>query len=265
MKGVKSFKKIKHLCKIINKEKVSDDFYSLEIISPFITQNSSPGQFINIKCNKEGLLLRRPFGISDINRKKGTFKVLIKIVGDGTKWLSELIKGDDLNVLGPLGNGFSYGDDIEDKLVYLVSGGTGIAPFPFLARALKNYTNKIILFSGFKNKKECLNKRFFDKLNIKSVIATDDGSLDKKGFVSDIVLKEIKNKKKPDKIYACGPNQMLKAVSLIAKKYKIDCQISLEEKMACGFGVCMGCTVMTKTGNKLVCKDGPVFSAKEVF
>lgn len=264
MKGLKTFKKIKHFCKIVNKEKVSSDFCSIEILSPFITQNSSPGQFINIRCNKEGLLLRRPFGISDVNLKKGTFKVLFKIVGDGTKWLCSN-RGDDLDILGPLGNGFGYDSDIKNKLVYFVSGGTGIAPFPFLIKVLKDYTDKLVLFSGFKTKKECLNKKFFDKLNIKSFVATDDGSFGKKGFVSDILIKEIKNGKVPDKIYACGPNQMLKTVSLFSKKYRIDCQISLEEKMACGFGICMGCTVKTKSGNKLVCKDGPVFKAEEVF
>ena len=259
------FKEIIHKCKIINKEKITDDFYSLEIVSPKLSKNSLPGQFINVKCNDNKLLLRRPFGISDIYLKNNTLKILYKVVGDGTKCLSVMNVGDELDVLGPLGKGFGYDNSLNDKLVYLVSGGTGIAPFPYLIKSIKRYTNKIILFSGFKNKKEYLGEKYFEGLEVRNYISSDDGSIGSKGFITDILLNEIKLKKIPSNIYACGPEEMLKKVSLIAEKYKIDCEISLEEKMACGFGVCMGCTIKTKNGNKLVCKDGPVFKAEEIF
>ena len=223
-----------------------------------------PGQFFNIRINDSYTpLLRRPFGAHKIEKNK--VSILYKIVGEATAALSAKLKGNTVNVIGPLGNGFN----ISEKEAILIAGGYGIAPLYALALSLrggaKRRRGNLSIFIGANTKKQVIYDDKFRKLGVKVRIATDDGSKGQKGLVTDILENRLRTGAvRKAVIYACGPKAMLKAVAKIAKQYKIKCQLSLEEYMACGIGTCLGCAVKTKDGYKMVCKDGPVFDAKDI-
>jgi len=232
--------------------------------------------------------LRKPFGFHRVDRNN--IEVLYEIVGKGTEILSSKKPGDHLDIIGPLGNGFYYrGQRTEDRGQILVAGGIGVAPLLFLAEELKNQrtkerkNTKVVVLIGAKTKRAILCEREFKDLGCAVMVATDDGSKGHKGFVTEVFQQIINENENGDSayfsrtatkgkigavpilaIYACGPKAMLKETASIAKEHKIPCQVLLEEYMACGVGVCLGCAVMTKDGYKMVCKDGPVFNASEV-
>jgi dihydroorotate dehydrogenase electron transfer subunit len=208
--------------------------------------------------------LRRPFSIHDV--KKDTISFLYRVVGKGTKLLSE-IKSEMLPLLGPLGKGYDLTPDSKGSIgagkkicfnPIIVAGGTGIASVYFLAAKLKK---KGVLYYGVRTKKDllCLDK--FKKIDWKIVVSTDDGSKGYKGYITDLISKNLKNS---DMLFACGPIPMLKKVLHVAKEKNIKGFISLEEKMACGIGNCQGCAVKIKGEYKMVCKDGPVFKIEEL-
>jgi len=213
-------------------------------------ESYKPGQFVMLKSPSSGVFLRRPFGIMEL--KDGILALLYKIRGQGTLSMSTLTEEDTVSIEAPLGNGFNL--NYEGQVVY-VAGGAGLPPLISLHSHLKKGN---FLF-GVKTESEIP----FDYIPGKTTIATEDGTYGFKGFVTD-VLKEIKIEK-PLTIYACGPAQMLKQVSDIAKNIGAKCQVSYEERMACGFGVCSGCVVKTVSGNKSVCVNGPVFNAEEIL
>ena len=215
-------------------------------------------------------LLRKPFGFHRIvgNHKKQIIEILYESIGKGTRALSARKPGEALDIIGPLGNGFNLE---RQGASILVAGGIGAAPLLMLAeelvrnRKLKIGKNILVLL-GARSKNDILGEKEFKKAGCKVKIVTDDGSKGHKGFVSALLQKILTtNDKRPTTIYACGPKAMLKEVAGIAGKNKIPCQLLLEEYMACGVGVCLGCAVMTKSGYKMVCKDGPVFEASEVI
>jgi dihydroorotate dehydrogenase electron transfer subunit len=209
-----------------------------------------PGQFINIKI--ENFFLRRPFSIC--NFKEDTISIIYKIVGKGTKSLSKMKPNKSLNVLYPLGNGFDLNDVEKRGKIILVGGGVGIPPLYFLAKELKKLKINFEVVLGFTTYEESFFvKEFLDisKLHVASI----DGKIGKKGLVTDI-LKEISH----DYYFTCGPLAMLKAVHKIGKEG----QLSLEERMGCGFGACMGCSLRTSTKVKRVCAEGPIFKSSEV-
>ena len=211
-----------------------------------------PGQFIDIKI--EGFFLRRP--ISILNWTDDTVYIIFKTVGAGTQKLAELPAGTELSVLMPLGNGFDIAPGMYASKPLLVGGGIGMPPIFGVAKALKRagITPKVVL--GFNSSDDILPQEGFLGLGIKPLILTVDGSAGLKGFVTDAV-RAIDT----DYIYACGPLAMLKAL----RPYIERGQISLEERMGCGFGACMGCNIKTKNGMKRVCKDGPVFDVSEIY
>ena len=210
-----------------------------------------PGQFIDIKI--EGFFLRRP--ISILNWTDSMIYIIFKTVGAGTKKLSELPAGTELSVLMPLGNGFDIAPGMYASRPVLVGGGIGMPPIYGLAKALRKAGTKPIVVLGFNTAQDILPLEGFRSLGIEPVIMTADGSAGHKGFVTEAV-----KRLDFDYIYACGPLAMLKAL----RPYIERGQLSLEERMGCGFGACMGCSLKTKHGMKRVCKDGPVFDAQEI-
>lgn len=245
--------------KIIFNKKIALHHHVLAFRTPKGAKKVNPGQFFNVKVGGSyDPLLRRPFGAHKIAGSK--IEILYKVVGKATKILSERKPDEMLDVLGPLGNGF----DIKSLLssgsssVALIAGGHGVAPLYALAKNLKTFGLKISVFIGASSKKYVVCDGDFKKLGLKVHVATEDGSKGHKGLVTDLL-------KSGCSICACGPKPMLKAVAKLSGKYKTYCQVSMEEYLGCGTGICMGCAIKTCSGNKLVCKDGPVFNAKEII
>ena len=237
---------------------IGKDTFLLKITQHEIAKTIKPGQFCNVKVSESNFpLLRRPFSISDVDGDIISF--MIDIVGEGTKILSEKKKGDKIDILGPLGRGF--GLDGEFKVVIMVAGGIGLAPFPFVEKYLDG-KKETRLYYGARNKENVIDYHFNNKN-----ISTDDGSF---GFDGNIVklLESNLNKfdKENTKFIACGPNPMLSAFKKFCLTNDLCAEVSLESAMACGFGICQGCPVEpTDEGYyKLICKDGPVFNIKDV-
>lgn len=239
-------------------EKIGDKIFLMKVFSPAIAYIAKPGQFCNIKVSENDFpLLRRPFSVCDVDGDYVFF--MFDIHGEGTKILSSKKNGDTVELLGPLGIGFVYDDDYETAVI--VAGGLGTAPFPFLIKNLPEDKNVICLVGG-RSKKNIVTH------GLKNIaIATDDGSDGFKGTVIDLLKEEIEGiSKKKLRIFACGPNAMLKALQKYSIENNYDCQISVECAMACGFGICQGCPVDSASGDSylLVCKDGPVFNVNAV-
>ncbi len=213
---------------------------------------TTPGQFINIKL--DGFFLRRPISVCDYDEK--TVTILYKVVGKGTHCLSTLPTGMPLDVLTGLGNGYDIEKSGQTPL--LIGGGVGVPPMYRLAKDLIKQKKKPIVILGFRTKKEEFYANEFRELGAVVHIATEDGSLGTKGFVTDI----IKSLSDYSYFYACGPEAMLKAVS---DTTITSGQLSFEERMGCGFGACMGCSCKTKYGTKRICKDGPVLEKEEII
>lgn len=248
------------LYEIIKKSQTAEDTFDLTLSCRELSDLANPGQFVHISV--PGFFLRRPISICDIDKDNGTIRIVFQIKGKGTDALSKFEVGDRLDMLGPLGIGFKLLD--TDKKVITVGGGIGTPPMLSVA---KNYSENATAISGFRTKNLVILQEDFKAQGNKTILCTDDGTAGEKGFVTDALIRCIKEEK-PDMIYACGPIVMLKAVSKIAIENEIRCQISLEERMACGVGACLGCAVkMTRGGREFyghVCKNGPVFDAREV-
>lgn len=207
-----------------------------------------------------GVFLRRPLSIFAAG--KTTVEFLYRVVGRGTKNLSSLKPGKTIAVLGPLGSGYDLKTASSGCLPLLIAGGTGVASLNFLACKLGR---EGVLFYGGKTKKDLVAVKNFRKCGWSVEIATEDGSLGYKGFVTDL-LSEFLSKESGEsyRLYACGPHAMLAKVASIARDNDLPASVSLEEKMACGVGNCQGCAVKTVEGFKMACKDGPVFDAEEI-
>jgi len=238
---------------VVSNREIKREIFLLKVRDNKIAANVVPGQFVHIRIgNSFSPLLRRPFSIHDVGGD--TFAILYKIRGKGTFLLSKYKPGDQLDIIGPLGKGF----DVKkyDKIA-IVAGGMGVAPFYFLAKKLK--AKELTILLGAATEEELVHVDEFSKLG-KLKITTEDGSLGTKGMVSEL-LREIRGS---DLVVACGPTPMLEVVKSFTAKYDISCQLSLEGRMACGLGVCLGCAVKSANGYKYVCKDGPVFWSSEV-
>ena len=248
--------------KIISNKKIKENYWHLEFESAIIAKNALPGQFVNIRVGHGFVpLLRRPISIYAVKGVK--VKLFYQAVGTGTQSLSQRKSGELLDLIGPLGNGFDYRQAVKakDARSILIAGGMGVAPLFFLAEKIK--TSQPLVLIGAKTQKQILCMQEFKKLGCTVKLATDDGSLGFKGKVTDL-LKLVLGQTKGLGLFSCGPRPMLKRVSEISCENKIPAQLSLEEHLACGTGACLGCVVATKSGYKRVCKDGPVFSSKEL-
>jgi len=253
--------------KIIKNSKVGENYFHLIISSGKIASIALPGQFVNIKISERLFpLLRRPLSVHMV--KGSAIHFFYEVVGKGTEALSRKIAGEELDLIGPLGNGFTAD---KKKKAILVAGGMGVAPLTFLAEKLTESKTqkskiKVSVLIGARTKKQILCENEFKKLGCDVKIATDDGSSGFKGKVTDLLNRLLRTTHyELPAIYACGPKLMLKAVSEISKVNRIPAQLSLEEHMACGIGACLGCVVNTQDGMKRVCKEGPVFEAEEII
>jgi dihydroorotate dehydrogenase electron transfer subunit len=217
-----------------------------------------------VRCDKE-TILPRPFSVHSVEGNE--ISLLISVVGKGTGWLSKKKKNDTLDIFGPLGNGFTVNPKSQNIL--LVAGGMGIAPLRFLAERAAALGNKVTFINGAQSK-ECLvsvnppqslYNRGMLPASFQCINATDDGSEGFKGFATQLIPHYLKN---IDQVFACGPAAMYQTMARMPELKGKDVQLSLEQVMACGVGVCYGCTIKTKNGLKQVCKDGPVFNMDEV-
>ncbi len=252
---------------IVSNTDVKPGYFLMEIKAPQVARHARPGQFLTIRCgNTTSPLLRRPFGFHRINN--AGFQILYEVVGKGTRLLSDMKPGQEIDILGPLGNGFTIPDKPKDLVI--MAGGIGVAPLVALAEKLVHGSrfavnrNPLILL-GARTKNDILCERDFIKLGCEVRISTDDGSQGFKGVVTDLLEDLLSSiDYRPSTIYACGPEAMLKEVAAITRKRNVKSYASLEENIACGVGACLGCAIETKSGYRLVCEDGPVFNLNEV-
>ena len=254
------------LCRVSEHMPVTEDIFRMTLRAEVLAQRSQPGQFVQLKVNP-GIdpLLRRPFSIHRVHRKTGEIELLIRVVGQGTAMLQKARKGDLFDLVGPLGNGFSATGDFGQALV--VAGGMGIAPMAFLIDELLDADKKVTLLWGARSGKEITGLTAFEKRIVSVRTVTEDGSLGQQGMVTDVfqsVWTDL-GRDGTTRGYACGPKPMLKAFQPMALESGFEWEVSLEENMACGIGVCFGCAVKTSDGDyRMVCSDGPVFPLKDI-
>lgn len=217
---------------------------------------TAPGQFVNIGI--PGKYLRRPISICDYSHERGEVVLLYDVIGEGTKAMSEMKQGDNVDMLNGLGNGFSLDSGAESPL--LLGGGIGCAPLLNLARALKRLGKNPIAILGYNKAADSFGMdKWFEEIGVEAHIATVDGSVGTKGFVTDVIREKNIN---GDYFHACGPMPMLKA---LCNGLDIPGEVSIESRMGCGFGACMCCSVETRDGSKRICKDGPIFRKEELI
>lgn len=245
---------------IIENRALSEGYYIMRVKSPEIAKVAVAGQFSMLQPKNEIRILRRPISIHSVDKEKGEMEYYYEVLGAGTKEFATLNIGDTINIQGPLGKGFDI--NIKNQNVVAIGGGLGIAPLKELLINLKA-NNKVLHIAGGRNEKHLSILSSFPS-DIETLTSTDDGSLGHKGTVVD-VLREYLKENKINIIYTCGPHVMMVAVARVAKEFGIRCQVSLEERMACGVKACMGCSIPTTKGMQKVCYDGPVFEAEEVI
>lgn len=246
---------------VLSNRRLNRDQAVLELKSAVTLEAIEPGQFGNILVDKSAnIFLRRPFSIYQVNHETNTISFLIKGIGEGTKTLINTKAGDFLSVIFPLGKGFNSPD--KKSKVMLVGGGVGVAALMMLAENLKKEDHQVEILLGARSAYDLVELDTFARFGTVHT-TTEDGTKGTKGFVTDHSL--FKNDIKTfDKIYTCGPEPMMKAVAGIAAQYNISCEVSLENTMACGYGVCLCCVTETVIGHRCVCTDGPVFDIKQL-
>ncbi|MDD6401933.1 MAG: dihydroorotate dehydrogenase electron transfer subunit [Lachnospiraceae bacterium] len=250
--------KVKMTANIVRQDNIATDIFSMVVDAKEIAQSAKPGQFANLYSSDGSKLLPRPISICEVDKEAGTLRFVYRVAGEGTKEFSKLTSDHQIDILGPLGNGY----DLKEKKAILIGGGIGIPPMLQLAKEL-NCDKSIVL--GYRDE-EFLSKEF--EPYGKVYMSSDSGTIGVKGTVLDAIREYgIEG----DVIYACGPTPMLKAIQEYALSNGIEAQLSLEERMACGVGACLACVCKSKevddhskVNNKRVCKDGPVFYAEEV-
>lgn len=252
--------KYKELARVISQEQIAAGVYSMWIQTDEIADKAIAGQFISVYCKDGAKLLPRPISICEVDKERKALRIVYRVVGGGTEEMSGYVSGDYIDILGPLGNGFMQ----REKKAILIGGGIGIPPMVELAKSLKGKC-EVQIVAGYRDELFLIDEL---RSNGTLYIATEDGSKGTKGTVIDAIKAEgIVG----DVIYSCGPTPMLRAIKEYALEKEIECQISLEEKMACGIGACLACVCKSKekdrhtnVNNKRICKDGPVFLAEEV-
>ena len=254
--------KLKMKSTVIEQKMIADGICSMWLDAKEVAVQAKPGQFISVYSNDKSRVLPRPISICEIDREKGTLRIVFRVVGKGTEEFSKAEAGDSFEILGPLGNGFPI-EEAKGKKVLMIGGGIGVPP---MLQTAKEIEGEAIIVSGYRN------QDLFLKEELESAgtlfITTEDGSVGTKGNVVDAIRE---NQIEADMIFACGPKPMLRALKNYALEKGIPCWISMEEKMACGVGACLACVCQSKdvdshshVHNKRICKDGPVFLSTEV-
>ena len=280
---------------ILGQERLAADCCRISLFSPEIAGSARPGQFLHVRINPgPEPLLRRPFSVHAVNRETGEIALLFRVAGRGTALLAEKKKGEFLDVIGPLGRGFTL--PAAGQRAALVAGGIGIAPLYFLLQMLAGSRNPPDVLLGARTARELLLVREVQELANggarpeqlfrtggrpgslggflcaspgKVMVATDDGSCGHRGPVTDLLAKLLAEKK-VEMVYACGPPAMLKAVASLLERAGADGEVSLEERMGCGIGACLSCVCKTRGESgrdfsyRRVCLEGPVFKARDV-
>ncbi len=244
------------IAKVTANTKPMKSAHLLWLEAPGIAKQAKPGQFVMVRCGEnDEHPLRRPFSIHQ--RENDKIALLFNVVRGGTQWLSQRASGDNLDLLGPLGNGFSISPD--SKKLLMIAGGMGIAPMVFLAgEAIKRGLLVTLLYGA------PTAAQLYPHLpnEVRLVTATEDGSQGKKGMITGVLPDFIKDS---NQIFACGPLAMYQTMAKMSELKNQSVQISLEVRMGCGLGVCYGCTVKTKNGLKQVCQDGPIFELNDIL
>ena len=254
---------VKLQAKLIKKEQLKPDIYKFSISAKQIVDIAKPGQFIEIRVT-DGLdpFLRRPISIYNMDKGNGVLEIIFRIQGKGTEILSRRKEGENIDIIGPLGYGTFKYDGYKN--IAILGGGIGVFPLYELAKQSKKEA-KINTYLGFRNKEAVILEEEFKSISDKLVITTDDGSYKIHGFAINELKKDIENEK-IDCIFSFLSLPLLKDAQKLAEEINIPCQISLEEKMGCGLGVCLGCAVEVTTGGyEHVCKQGPVFESNKVI
>lgn len=281
--------KFEEIAVVVDQSSLGNGIYDLTLKTDKIAKAAKAGQFVSVYSNDKSKLLPRPISLCGINRDDDTIRLVYRVTGEGTgtEEFSKLVRGDKVRILGPLGNGFTVQ---PGKKAFLIGGGIGVPPMLQLAKdinagivqtsgeeknsgqaamegaEIKTAVCDMNIVMGYRDENTFLLDEF--KEQAASFVATEDGSVGTKGNVID-AIKE--NALEADVIYACGPMPMLRALKAYAAEHDMDCFVSMEERMACGIGACLACVCKTKdkdansnVNNKRICKEGPVFDAKEV-
>lgn len=257
--------KYEEIVTVLSQRSLGNDIYDLVLQTKDIAGDAKAGQFVSVYSNDKSKLLPRPISLCGIDREKGTLRLVYRVTGQGTgtEEFSRLKEGDTVKLLGPLGNGFTVE---SGKKAFLIGGGIGVPPMLQLAKEMKAAGENLQVVMGYRNADTFLLDEF--EAVAETFVATEDGSLGTKGNVIDAIKNEKLN---ADVIYACGPTPMLRALKNYAEENNMVCYISMEERMACGIGACLACVCKSRNkdahsnvNNKRICKEGPVFNAKEV-
>lgn len=250
---------------VVSQKQIGTGIYDLTIQTKEIAAAAKAGQFVSVYSNDASKLLPRPISLCGIDRKAGTLRLVYRVTGEhtGTEEFSRLQAGDTMKIMGPLGNGFTVE---KGRKTFLIGGGIGVPPMLQLAKEMKDAGENFQIVMGYRDAGTFLLDEF--KEQGESFVATEDGSVGTKGNVLDAIRE---NHLDADVIYACGPTPMLRALKAYAEEQNMICYVSMEERMACGIGACLACVcnstekdAHSNVKNKRICKEGPVFNAKEV-
>ena len=259
--------KFQETATVVKQQELGAGIFDLTLQTKDIAAAAKAGQFVSVYSNDPSKLLPRPISLCGIDKEKGLIRLVYRVTGEGTgtEEFSKLKEGDSVKILGPLGNGFTVE---EGKTAFLIGGGIGVPPMLQLAKDINAAGNvpKMQIIMGYRDENTFLLDEF--KEQAESFVSSDNGAVGTKGTVVDAIKA---NGLKADVIYACGPTPMLRALCDYADENGMTCYISMEERMACGIGACLACVCKTKekdhhtnVNNKRICKEGPVFNAKEV-
>ena len=250
---------------VVSQKQIGTGIYDLTIQTKEIAAAAKAGQFVSVYSNDASKLLPRPISLCGIDRKAGTLRLVYRVTGEhtGTEEFSRLQAGDTMKIMGPLGNGFTVE---KGRKAFLIGGGIGVPPMLQLAKEMKDAGENFQIVMGYRDAGTFLLDEF--KEQGESFVATEDGRVGTRGNVLDAIRE---NHLDADVIYACGPTPMLRALKAYAEEQNMTCYVSMEERMACGIGACLACVcnstekdAHSNVKNKRICKEGPVFNAKEV-
>jgi dihydroorotate dehydrogenase electron transfer subunit len=247
--------------KVVENRTLNSTNFLIKVKSDSPLPEIKPGQFVNVEIKEATeIFLRRPFSIFEVNYAENTLSMIIKILGRGSNVLTKIKVGDSISLVYPLGKGFSYPEKTDRIL--LIGGGSGVAPMLFLSKESGLNKENVDILLGARSKEDHVDVNEYSAYaNLH--YASEDGSLGEKGFVTQHSVFTT-NLKAYNKIYACGPDGMMRAIAKEAKTAGVFCEVSLENLMACGFGVCLCCIEPTNKGNQCVCTDGPVFNINDL-
>jgi dihydroorotate dehydrogenase electron transfer subunit len=258
------------LAPVISNTEIMPGVYLFRAKAPTIAAAARPGQFVMVRTSDgHNPLLRRPLSIHRVN-DDGEIALLYDVVGRGTDWLSHRDVGESIDMLGPLGNGFT----VDSRNLLLVAGGCGIAPLIFLADAAMAEGRQVVLLYGADTAKRIFPEKQLPR-GLSTIVVTEDGSMGRRGLATDFIAEamallaqasiDAPTRDPKVQIFACGPNEMYLSLANSGQRNDNTVQVSLEAHMGCGLGLCFGCTIETRQGLKRVCKDGPVFDLKELL